>query len=97
MTTIDIREKFKEKIGIDFRKYMILGACSPADAYRAVNAEENIGLMLPCNVIVHKKAGKTAVGIIRPTVAMGMIDNPELKPLALEVETRLKKVFDSLE
>lgn len=96
LTTIDMREKFKEKIGIDFRKYVILGACSPANAFRAIKAEENIGLLLPCNVIVHEKAGRTAVGIIRPTVAMGMIDNEELKPLALEVEERLKKVFDSL-
>ncbi|MBU2574571.1 MAG: DUF302 domain-containing protein [Elusimicrobia bacterium] len=59
-------------------------------------AEENIGLMLPCNVIVYEKAGKTGVGIIKPTVAMGMINNEELKPPALGVEARLKNVFDSL-
>ena len=96
LTTIDVREKFKEKLGVDFPNYVILGACNPPNAHKAILAEENIGLMLPCNVIVYEKAGKTVVGIIKPTVAMGMIDNKDLKPLALEVEARLKKVFDSL-
>ena len=96
LTTIDVREKFKEKLGIDFPDYVILGACNPPNAHKAILAEENIGLMLPCNVIVYEKAGKTIVGIIKPTVAMGMIDNPGLKPLAQEVEAKLKSVFDSL-
>lgn len=96
LTKIDVREKFKEKLGLEFRNYVILGACSPANAHKAILAEENIGLMLPCNVIVHEKDGKSVVGIIKPTVAMGMIDNAGLKPLALEVEARLKTVFDSL-
>lgn len=96
LTTIDVREKFKEKLGIEFRNYVILGACNPPNALKAIEAEENIGLMLPCNVLVYEKAGKTVVGIIKPTVAMGMIDNEDLKPLALEVEARLKTVFDSL-
>lgn len=96
LTTIDVREKFKEKLGVDFPNYVILGACNPPNAHKAILAEENIGLMLPCNVIVYEKAGKAVVGIIKPTVAMGMIDNPGLKPLALEVEARLEKVFDSL-
>jgi len=96
LTKIDVKEKFKEKLGVDFRNYVILGACNPPSAFKAIEAEENIGLMLPCNVIVYEKAGKTSVGIIKPTVAMGMIDNNALKPLALEVETRLKRVIDSL-
>lgn len=96
LTTIDVRAKFKEKLGIDFPNYVILGACNPPNAHKAILAEENIGLMLPCNVIVYEKAGKTLVGIIKPTVAMGMIDNPGLKPLALVVEAKLKNVFDSL-
>jgi len=81
---------------VDFRNYVILGACNPPSAFKAIEAEENIGLMLPCNVIVYEKAGKTSVGIIKPTVAMGMIDNNALKPLALEVEAKLKRVIDSL-
>ena len=96
LTKIDVKEKFKEKLGVDFHNYVILGACNPPSAFKAIEAEENIGLMLPCNVIVYEKAGKTSVGIIKPTVAMGMIDNNALKPLALEVETRLKRVIDSL-
>ena len=96
LTTIDVRAKFKEKLGIDFPNYVILGACNPPNAHKAILAEENIGLMLPCNVIVYEKAGKTLVGIIKPTVAMGMIDNDALKPLALEVEARLNKVFNLL-
>ncbi|MDT8286190.1 MAG: DUF302 domain-containing protein [Elusimicrobiales bacterium] len=96
LTTIDMGAKFKEKLNVDFGKYVILGACSPANALKAVTAEENIGLLLPCNVIVYDKGGRTAVGIVRPAVAMAMVDNPELKPLAQEVESKLKKVFDSL-
>lgn len=96
LTTIDVREKFKEKLGIDFPNYVILGACNPPNAHKAIQAEEYIGLMLPCNVIVFEKAGKTAVGIIKPTVAMGMIDNNELKPLALMVEAKLKRVLNAV-
>ncbi|HBA59905.1 MAG TPA: hypothetical protein DCZ92_03610 [Elusimicrobia bacterium] len=96
LTKVDVKEKFKEKLGVDFRNYVILGACNPPSAFKAIEAEENIGLMLPCNVIVYEKAGKTSVGIIKPTVAMGMIDNNALKPLALEVEAKLKRVIDSL-
>jgi len=94
LTKIDVQEKLKEKLGIDFEKYVILGACNPANAYQAILAEENIGLMLPCNVIVYEKEDKTVISIIRPTVAMEMIDNKELRRIATDVETQLKKVFD---
>ncbi len=97
LTRIDVREKFKEKLGVDFSKYIILGACSPPSAHQAIIAEENIGLMLPCNVILYEKDGRTVISVIRPTVAMGMIDNERLKEIATEVEARLKEVFDSLE
>ena len=96
LTKIDVRDKFKEKLGIEFRNYVILGACNPPSAHKAILAEENIGLMLPCNVIVYEKAGKTMVGIIKPTVAMGMIDNEALKPLSLEIEAQLNNVFATL-
>jgi uncharacterized protein (DUF302 family) len=97
LTTIDVQEKLKEKLGIDFEKYVILGACNPANAYQAILAEENIGLMFPCNVIVYEKEGKTVVSIIRPTVAMEMIDNAELKRVATDVETQLRKAFDLIQ
>ena len=93
LTTIDVKKKLKEKLDIDFKKYIILGACSPSDAHSAILAEENIGLMLPCNVILYEKEGKTTVGIIKPTVAMGMIENEELRQIAQSVERKLGKVF----
>ena len=96
LTTIDIKEKFREKLGIDFKKYIILGACHPASALNAIEAEENIGLMLPCNVIVYEKDSKVAIAAIRPTAAMQMIDNEKLIKIAADVETKLKKAFDSL-
>jgi uncharacterized protein (DUF302 family) len=75
LTTIDVKAKFKEKLGIDFKKYVILGACNPASAHKAILAEEDVGLLLPCNVIVCEKDGGTAVSIIKPTVAMQMVDH----------------------
>ena len=75
LTEIDVREKMKEKLGVDMTKYIILGACNPQNAYKAILAEENIGLMLPCNVIVYEKGSKTVLSVIRPTAAMQMVDN----------------------
>ena len=96
LTKIDVKEKFKEKLGIDFKKYVILGACNPVNAHKAILAEENIGLMLPCNVVVYEKEGRTAISIIKPTIAMEMIDNGELKQIAKNVEKQLKNAFDSI-
>jgi len=96
LTEIDVKEKLKEKLGIDFKKYVILGACNPPNAHKSILAEENIGLMLPCNVIVYEKNEKTVLSFIKPTVAMGMIDNNPLRAIAEEVEAKLKKVFDSV-
>ncbi|MCK4322012.1 DUF302 domain-containing protein [candidate division WOR-3 bacterium] len=96
LTKIDVQEKFKEKLNIDFPKYQILGACNPKMAHRSISAEWNIGLLLPCNVIIYEKEGNVWVGIIRPTQAMGMIEGEELRKVAIEVETKLKNVFDKL-
>ncbi|MEN6332008.1 MAG: DUF302 domain-containing protein [Smithella sp.] len=96
LTEIDIKEKMKEKLGIDMSKYIILGACNPPNAYKAIQAEENVGLMLPCNIIVYEKGNKTVLSVIRPTVAMQMIDNVELHKIAEVVEGPLKKVFDAI-
>ena len=96
LTEIDVQAKLKEKLGIEFKKYIILGACNPLNAHKAILAEENIGLMLPCNVIVYEKGNKTVLSIIRPTVAMQVIANPTLKSIAENVEVKLKKVFDSV-
>ena len=96
LTEIDVREKFKEKLGLDFRPYVILGACHPLSAHEAIRAEENIGLLLPCNVVVFEKDDGTVLSIIKPTVAMQMVDNEKLRPLAKAVEEKLKKVFDTV-
>ena len=96
LTEIDVKEKMKEKLGLDMKKYIILGACNPPNAYKAILAEENIGLMLPCNVIVYEKGGKTVLSVIRPTVAMKMIDNAALQELAEAVEGQLKQAFDAV-
>lgn len=96
LTTIDAQEKFKEKLNIDFPKYKILGACNPAMAHKSISAEWNIGLLLPCNVIVYEKEGSVWVGIIKPSQAMAVVKNDQLREIATEVEAKLKKVFESI-
>ena len=96
LTEIDVKEKMKEKLGIDMNKYLILCSGDPPNAYRAILSEENIGLLLPCNVIVYEKGNKTVLSFIRPTVAMQMVDNAELQKVAEAVEEKLKKAFDAI-
>jgi uncharacterized protein (DUF302 family) len=96
LTKIDVKETLKQKLGVDFKKYVILGACNPSNAHRALLAEENVGLLLPCNVIVYEKEGATVVSVIRPTVAMQMIDNPILADVAKTVEAKLESVLTSI-
>lgn len=97
LTRIDLQEKFKQKLGVDFRKYLILGACNPPNAYAALQAEEDIGLMLPCNVVLYEPGeGTTTVAVIKPSVAMSMIDNPPLADLAQKVEDALHQVFEDI-
>jgi uncharacterized protein (DUF302 family) len=97
LTEIDVQKIMKEKLGIDMNKYIILGACNPPNAYKAILTEENIGLLLPCNVIVYEKGGKTVLSFIRPTVAMQMVDNADLQKVSEEVEGKLKKAFDAVQ
>ena len=96
LTEIDVQAKLKEKLGIDFKKYIIFGACNPPSAHQAILAEENIGLMLPCNVIIYERGNKIVLSIIRPTVAMQMIANPALRSIAENVEVKLQNVFDAV-
>ncbi len=96
LTDIDVKETLKKKLNLDFQKYKILGACNPPFAHKAIVAEENIGLMLPCNVILYEKGDKTVISIIRPTVAMEMINNKKLKEVAEHIETKLEHVIDAL-
>jgi uncharacterized protein (DUF302 family) len=97
ISKIDIGQKLREKLGIEFRNYVILGACNPPLAFKALSAEENIGLMLPCNVIVYEKSeGKTVVGTIRPNALMSMVGNAALSEIAATVEEKLKRVLDTI-
>jgi len=96
LTTIDVRETLKKKLDVDFKKYVILGACNPPFAFKALQAEEEIGLLLPCNVIVYEKNGNTAVAIFDPIVMTQVIDNPGVQPIAEEVRMRLQRVLAGL-
>lgn len=93
LTEVDVKATLHEKLGVDFDNYVILGACNPPFAHEALLAERDIGAMLPCNVIVYEQGGKTFVASIRPTVAMGMIQNPELMVVAREIEKKLDRVI----
>ena len=93
---IDVQAKLQEKLGVDIGRYVILGACNPPFAHRALQVEENIGLMLPCNVILYERGEETVVGVIKPSVAMQMINNEELGGIALQIEERLQRVIEAL-
>ncbi len=94
LTEIDVKTTLKKKLGVDFDKYIILGACNPPFAHKALITEREIGLLLPCNVIVYEQQGDVFVSAIVPSIAMGMIENETLRDIANEVEEKLKKVID---
>lgn len=97
VSEIDMQAKLKEKLGVDFKKYLILGACNPSFAYKALLAEEKIGVMLPCNIVlIDKGNGSTEVAAINPDVSMMAIGNSVLKPLAVEVTEKMERVIKAL-
>lgn len=97
LSEIDIHEKLKEKLDVDFRKYKILGACNPPYAYKALQQENKIGTMLPCNVIVQKlDDGKIGVAAVDPVASMMAVENDSLSPIAEEIRDLLEKVVKSL-
>ena len=94
---INVKETLKKKLDKDFDNYIILGACNPSFAYEALKVEKEIGLLLPCNIIIYSdEEDNVFVSAIVPSVAMGMVDNPRLGEVALEVESKLKGVIDSI-
>jgi uncharacterized protein (DUF302 family) len=98
LSEIDIHEKLKEKLGVDFRKYKILGACNPAYAYKALQKEDKIGVMLPCNVIIQKiTEGKIEVAAVDPVASMSAIENPGLRDIAGDIQKKLINVIEKLE
>lgn len=93
LTTIDVKDTLKKKINIDFKKYTILGACNPPLAHVALQAEEELGLLLPCNVIVYEKDDKTVVSVFDPMIMAHLIDNQNMRPVAEEVKNKLQRVL----
>ncbi|KPJ60603.1 MAG: hypothetical protein AMJ46_06320 [Latescibacteria bacterium DG_63] len=97
LTEIDVRETLKKKLNVDFQKYRILGACNPRFAYEALQAENKIGLMLPCNVIVQEvSGGKVEVAVIDPVASMHAVENPALLEVAKQVQAKLRKVIGNV-
>lgn len=98
LTSIDVKQTIRQKLGKDFRKYVILGACNPPLAYQALSAETEIGLLLPCNLIVYEiESGRSAVAAVAPLVTMSRVGNEALVPLGREVDAKLRRVLSSLE
>ncbi len=97
LTTIDVKATMKEKLDVDFRPYVILGACNPPLAHKALSAERLIGLLLPCNVVVMESDdGGSVVSAFKPTEGFSLVENDGVQPLAREVEERLERVLASL-
>lgn len=96
LTEVDVRETLKKKLGVEFRRYRILGACNPPLALRALETELEVGLMMPCNVIVYEEAGRTVVTAVDPVQTMAARGNPALREVAAAVKTRLERALAQL-
>ncbi|MEW6209931.1 MAG: DUF302 domain-containing protein [Acidobacteriota bacterium] len=93
---IDIKEKLREKLGVDFRNYVILGACNPPLAYQTLQQDINIGLLLPCNVVVYEQEGRSVVAAIDASRMLSVVGKPSLEDTAEKVNEKLRRVIDSL-
>ena len=96
LTTIDVSSTLKNKLDVDMQRYTILGACNPGYAHKALMAEDKIGTMLPCNVVVQETDAGIEISAVDPMASMKAIENPDLGEIATEVQTKLKKVIESL-
>lgn len=96
LTEIDMKTTLKEKLSVDFRKYIILGACNPSLAHQALTAELEIGLLLPCNVIVYEENGASMVSIMDPIIMLGVVEDSALSSVADEARVRLQRVIAAL-
>ena len=97
ITEIDMKETLKKKLQVDFRRYKILGACNPTYAYKALQAEENIGILLPCNFVVQENSeGTISVSAVNPYETMKSVGNPEIEIVGAEIAEKLKRVLESL-
>jgi uncharacterized protein (DUF302 family) len=93
---IDVGEKLKEKLGVEFTRYLILGACNPPMAYQALQMEINLGMLLPCNVVVYEKDGRAVVAAIDAARMLSVVGNPALSQVAGQVNAKLRKVIEAL-
>jgi uncharacterized protein (DUF302 family) len=93
---INIKEKLKEKLGVDFTNYLILGACNPPLAYKALQNEMNLGLLLPCNVVVYEKSSETVVAAVDAVKMLSVVENSALGEIARQVNQKLRRVIDNL-
>ena len=96
LTTIEVKETLQTKLGVELNKYVILGACNPPFAHRALQAEEEIGLLLPCNIIVYERENETVVSAFNPMSMTKLIDNPAMLPIAEEVTQRLRRAIEAI-
>lgn len=97
LTEIDVKNTFKNKLDVDFKKYKVLGACNPQFAYQALQTEDKSGVFLPCNIVIEEhENGSVEVSAVSPLASMLAVENSNLKPILAEVETRLKSVVNQL-
>lgn len=96
LTTIDVKDTLKKKLNVDFTRYLILGACNPSLAHQILRKEEEIGLLLPCNVVVYEKENRTVVSAFNPMTAVKIVENEEIAPIAAEVQSRLERVIERM-
>jgi uncharacterized protein (DUF302 family) len=96
LTEIDVKETLKKKLDVDFKKYKILGACNPSFAYKALQTEETLGVLLPCNVVVQEKDEKVQVSIVNPMESMKNVGNENLYVIANEISEKLARVLQSV-
>jgi len=97
LTTIDVKQTMREKLGEEYRPYIILGACNPPLAHRALSATPEVGLLLPCNVVVYEAEGGCVVSAMDPTAAMQMVSHPELEAVTKEARAKLERVLQQVE
>lgn len=97
LTEIDVKATLKKKIDVDFRRYRILGACNPVLAHQALSMELQLGLLLPCNVVVYEDdQGQATVSLIKPAEMFKVVNNPDMEAIAGEVDAKIRRVFDAL-
>ena len=97
ISEIDLKEKFKEKLNVDFRNYKILGACNPALAFKAIQQEDKIGTMLPCNILIQEhENGEVEVSAINPLASIGAVNNESLQSIAAEVTSKLRVAIENI-